>query len=453
MTDTTAAFRFGFGLPLPEGAPTTPEAMMAALRGPDLAAQTHFGGGGMVELLPLMENMRLARIEYKKNPDKKGAGKAERRAVQATHAMATVFMRATIARAVDSPDGLRERLAAFWADHFTTVSRSKLDRALPGSLMEDAIRPNLTGRFAALLQAVTLHPAMLIYLDQVNSIGPTSTRGKRRGKGLNENLARELMELHTLGVGSAYTQADVREMAELLTGLTFVGDKGFAFDQSRVEPGPDQVLGVSYDGKGLDPIKAALTDLARHPDTVRHVSGKLATHFVADTPDAGLVEALVAAWQDSDGDLGMVTQALLTHPAVWQAPPAKARQPFEFLVAGLRALGISGADVVAMPDKEFTNYIAGRLRDMGQPWHGAGGPDGWPEAAEAWINPQRLASRITWAMEVPARLVDPLPDPRDFAARALGDRASEVLMVAAGRAESLREGVGLVLASPEFNRR
>ncbi len=294
---------------------------------------------------------------------------------------------------------------------------------------------------------------MLLYLDQDSSIGPNSKRGKNRGKGLNENLARELMELHTLGVGAGYSQTDVREMAELLTGLTYVGDKGFAFDPSRVEPGADVVLGVSYDGKGTEPILKALQDLSVRPETARHIAGKLAVHFVADEPDPALVEALEAAWLDSGGDLAVVVNTLLTHPGVWEAPAQKARQPFEFLVASFRALGVTGADLVAMQPKEFTNFVDARLKEMGQPWNAAPGPDGWPEEADAWINPQRLASRITFAMEVPGRLVDPLPEPPAFAARALGDRASEALVLAASRAESLREGVGLVLASPEFNRR
>lgn len=453
MTDTTAAFRFGYGLPLPQGAPTTPQAMMAALRGPDLASQAHPGGGGIEVVRPLVLAAREARIANKKNPGLPGGAKAQQRTLRATYAVADVFMRATFARALDAPDGLRERLSAFWSDHFTTATRGRFDRALHGAMVEDAIRPNLTATFGTMLQAVTLHPAMLLYLDQDTSIGPNSTRGKKRSKGLNENLARELMELHTLGVGAGYSQTDVREMAELLTGLTYVGNKGFAFDQSRVEPGADVVLGVSYDGNGIEPILAALQDLSVRPETARHIAGKLAVHFVADVPDPGLVEALTAAWRDSGGDLAVVTQTLLTHPGVWDAPPEKARQPFEVIVASFRALGLTGAELIALSHENFTRHVTKRLGEMGQKWHSSPGPDGWPEEPAAWINPLRLASRITFAMEVPGRMVNPLPDPRAFAVTALGERASDGLLLAAARAESLREGVGLVLVSPEFNRR
>lgn len=452
MTDPIAAFRFGHGLPLPDGAPTTPEAMLATLAGPDHAA-TRFPAPGMAEVLPAFQRMRETNAALLKSPDDRTLRKADRRARRASSLLALQGAKAALARATASPDGLRERLAGFWGDHFTVVSRAPVLKPFPTAMMEDAIRPNLTGSFANLLIAVTLHPGMLTYLDQVNSIGPTSRRGSRRKRGLNENLARELLELHTLGVGGSYSQVDVRQMAELLTGLTFVPKEGFAFDAARAEPGPETVLGVTYDGNGTEPVLRALTDLARHPETVRHLSRKLAVHFVSDTPDPGLVAALEARWRDTDGNLLAVTEALLTHPAAWVPSPEKARQPFDFVAASFRALGFSGDRIMEATPEAFTRLALTPMADMGQPFQTAPGPDGWPEEAEAWITPQRLAARISWAMEVPGLLVSPIPEPAAFASRALGSRASERLLWAAARAESLREGVGLVLSSPEFNRR
>lgn len=444
-----AAFRFGYGLPLPEAAPADPEAMLAALTGPDAMA-VRWPVAGMAEALPLMRAERETRRQAKRESGAKAAHKAARAALEAAQEAA---LRATIARALDSPDGFRERLVAFWADHFTAAARSPQDALLPYALVEEAIRPNLNQPFATMLTAAEFHPAMLVYLDQVRSVGPGSRGGLAQGSGLNENLAREVIELHTLGAGAAYAQGDVRQMAELLTGLAYNLKRGMYFDQNRAEPGAEAVLGRSYDGEGLAPIRAVLADLARHPDTARHLARKLAVHFVSDTPEPGLVAALEAEWRQSGGDLARVHGALLRHPGAWAGGAAKARQPFEFVVAGMRSLGLSGSDVAAMPGKLFSRHVGAALAGMGQPWKAPRGPDGWPEAAEAWITPQGLAARITWAMQAPVRLVAALPDPVALAGRALGGRAEAALLQAAAQAEDRREGVGLVLASPAFNRR
>jgi uncharacterized protein (DUF1800 family) len=270
---------------------------------------------------------------------------------------------------------------------------------------------------------------------------------------LNENLARELLELHTLGVSAGYGQADVRQLAELLTGLTLAPDEGFVFDKGRAEPGAETVLGVEYKGDGVAPILQMLDDLAVRPETARHLAGKLAVHFVADVPEAGLVAALEATWIRTRGDLAAVTGVLLSHKSAWVPEAGKARQPFDFLVAALRALGVSADQIYGAEGKAFRRMVLDPLADMGQPLWQAPGPDGWPEAAADWITPQGLAARISWAIEVPERLVTPLPDPRDFVTKALGMRASARLVWAVSAAESVREGVGLTLAAPEFNRR
>jgi uncharacterized protein (DUF1800 family) len=434
MDPQTYAIRFGFGLPAPDPA--------VALTGPDLAAEA-WPGASLAEIGPVLTAYRLA----KKARDEAGIKAAHR----ASDALALRGAKAILARAVGSTDPFRERLVVFWADHFTVAAKSRMDRALPSILVDEAIRPHVTGRFADMLRAVITHPVMLTYLNQEASYGPSSRKGTRLKKGLNENLARELLELHTLGVGAGYSQTDVREMAELLTGLS-VTPVGFDFDQRRVEPGPETVLGVTYHGKGLEPILQALDDLAARPETAAHIAGKLAVHFVSDTPDPGLVAALSGVFQDSGGDLPATAWALLGHPVV-EAVGAKARQPFDFMVAALRGLGVAPEHLLALEPKLFNAHVLAPLKAMGQPLHQAPGPDGWPEAAASWITPQGLAARIDWAMQVPQRLQRPLPDPRAFLAAALGSRAGERLVRAVSAAESARDGVGLVLASPEFNRR
>ena len=449
MTPSLIATRFGYGLPQPAGAPQSPTDMLAALAGPDIAARD-WPIDGLAVLQPKLAQLR----------EMKGAGRTDPTLIPVYDQLLTDIAiatataeRSTIARALDAPDGFRERLVAFWADHFTVVAKTKVESMLPYALVEDAIRPHIRGRFSDLLIAVTLHPAMLNYLDQSQSVGPNSFQGKRQEKGLNENLAREVMELHSLGVGAGYGQDDVRQMAELLTGVTYDPRLGTRFEPRRAEPGPETVLGVTYDGAGMDPVRAALGDLGRRPETGAHIARKLAVHFVSDTPDAGLVAALQAAFVATDGDLTAVYTALLQHPAAGTDRAEKIRQPVDFIVASLRALGLGGADLMAMKRNVWRSKILGGMADMGQAWKRPKGPDGWPEDADAWISPQLLATRITWVMQVPAILVPKLPDPVALLQSCLADRASDALIWAVSRAENIREGVGLVLASAEFNRR
>lgn len=446
---TTLAFRFGYGLPAPEGAANDPAGMMALLAGPDAMATRH-KGVGFATALPLLTDLDETRRAQRKDPVQKPAYKA---AIEASDNAAIAGAQAWFARELDNPDGFRERLVRFWADHFSTTAKNRQELLLPGTLIEDAIRPHVTGRFADMLQAATLHPAMLIYLDQVLSVGPGSKTGQKRGRGLNENLARELIELHTLGVNAGYSQDDVRQMAELLTGLSVDWPRGFVFEPRWAEPGSETVLGITYDGIGVDPILAALNDLAMRPETAGHIARKLVVHFVSDVPDDALVAHVRAAYLKTGGDLMAVYSALLDHPGAWVKEAAKARQPFEFIVGSLRALGITGDALMQGGERPFRRFIIRSMQVMGQPLQGPPGPDGWPEDTAAWINPAGLAARINWAMAVPAQFLDDLPDPKTLAERALGSRASERLLWAADRAESVREGVGLVLASAEFNRR
>lgn len=447
-SSSLAAFRFGCGLPHAPGAPLTVEAMLAALTAPDeMAARFPIVGFDWFQ-------ERTAEIALnKKAAETDPALKARLDEVDKEIDRAGLrALRATLARAVDAPDAFRERLVAFWADHFT-VSANGMAQALgPYTLVEDAIRPHIAGRFGDMLSAVTHHPAMLIYLNQTRSVGPGSRQGLRAGGGLNENLARELLELHTMGVGADYSQTDVRQLAELLTGLTYDPRRGARFNARMAEPGAEEVLGKTYDGEGEAPIRAFLTDLARHPDTARHVSAKLAVHFIADSPDPGLIAAMAGVWQETGGDLAAVYGVLLRHPSALAEPAVKARQPFDFIVAALRALGVTGRQILDWPRDQLLQVVVLPLGAMGQRWKSPPGPDGWPEEIETWITPQALAERIGWAMRWPATLVA-LPEPATLAERALGDRASAATKWAVVRAETRAEGVGLVFASPEFNRR
>lgn len=443
------AIRFGCGLPVGSTAPVTPDAILAALRGPDVMAQA-WPIARFAEVQAETQALTTAKRDIKANPAAKTAFEASQARLAE---MANAALRTTIARFVMTEDSFRERLVAFWADHFTIVTPGKENAITAYAFVEDAIRPHIAGPFHTMLSAVVLHPGMLIYLDQTRSIGPNSRRAQRQGGGLNENLAREVLELHTLGVGANYSQEDVRQLAELLTGLTYDARRGLAFEGKRAEPGPEVVLGKSYDGKGDAPILAALQDIARHADTARHIARKLAVHFLSDNPDNAVVEAMAAAWGISGGDLSAVYAAFLQHPAAWNPVAEKARQPWDFLTASLRALGVQGAQIMTWDEAQLSSRVLYPLRAMGQNWKNPAGPDGWPEDIEAWITPQGLAERIGWGMTQPAALVSPLPHPPDFARTALGGRASPALLWATERAESRAEGIGIVLASPEFNRR
>lgn len=442
-----SAIRFGTGLPAP-GRATTPEAMLAALAGPDLAASA-WPGVSREEVTRTYQDAARLRRAVRRDPLLRPA---YRDATLATQAVQTKGLLVQMARGVGSEDGFRERLVQFWADHFTTEARFRHDVGLTAGMVEHAIRPHVGGRFLDMLAAATLHPAMLIYLDQVQSVGPGSRAGQRRGSGLNENLARELLELHTLGVGSDYAQEDVRQAAELLTGLTADADQGFFFNANFAEPGAETVLGRSYDGEGIAPVLSLLADLAVHPDTARHLARKLVVHFISDTPDEGQIASMADAYLASDGALAPLYAAMFAHPAAFAPTAHKARQPFDFIMATMRALEVPPAEIIGMGRGEARKRIILPMQAMGQAWARPGGPDGWEEDAAAWITPQGMAARINWAMSAPDDL-GRRPEPRVFVQTALGNRASERLIWAVNAAQDQREGLGLVLAAPEFNRR
>ncbi|MEM6478556.1 MAG: DUF1800 domain-containing protein [Pseudomonadota bacterium] len=380
--------------------------------------------------------------------------KAARAINDETALRATADFQGLIVRATGLPFGLGERLVAFWSDHFTATGTSAYRQYAPFSLSAEAIRPHIMGSFTDMLRAVARDPLMLYYLDGAASTGPNSRVGMRkRGRGLNENFAREIMELHTLGVEGRYTQRDVRELAELLTGLTLNKRMGFQFNPGLVEPGPEIVLGRVYEGDQIEAIDAVLGDLARHPDTARHLAWKLARHFTSDTPDEGLVRHVAARYAQSDGNLGEATAALLEHPAAWESGQGNVKWPFDFIASSLRALGMTDIEAAALPAQRVRRMLRNPLSAMGQPWQSAPDPAGWDEEDESWVTPQAVAERINWAMRAPQRLLDTLPDPRALLALVAGEDAPPELSFAVNAAETQSEGIGLILASPTFQRR
>ena len=237
--------------------------------------------------------------------------------------------------------GFVERLVVFWSNHFCiSANKGGIARMWAGSFEREAIRPYVLGRFGDMLKAVEQHPAMLFFLDNQQSLGPESRAGQNRKRGLNENLAREIMELHTLGVGGGYSQDDVTSLARIITGWTYAGRQGqlgtpgtFAFNANAHQPGAQRLLGKTYENTGVAQGEAALADLARHPSTAKFIAAKFARHFVADDPPPALVARLSDVFGQSDGDLKALTIALLDSDEAWQTPMTKMRSPFEFLVA------------------------------------------------------------------------------------------------------------------------
>ncbi|PRY25590.1 uncharacterized protein (DUF1800 family) [Aliiruegeria haliotis] len=453
---TLAEFRFGTGRSPRLEAPASVDAMLSALTRAD----------SMVRVFPvppfssIAEDARrhqsLQRAIRRNEGDVESQKEEFKKLRSRFSARKWRYAARQLARGLETEDGFRERLVAFWADHFTVVSKSFVTRPAVSMFIDEAIRPHVAGRFADLLRAATLHPMMLFYLDQTRSVGPNSPFAKGKpNRGLNENLAREVLELHSLGVDGAYGQDDVRQLAELFAGLGGNVPDGFKYFERRGEPGPEYVLGRAFGRRKpkIEDVHEVLDTLATHPDTAAHVARKLAVHFFSDTPDPDLVAALETRFLETGGDLTSVYAALLEHPTAFSRPMRKVRRPVEFIVAGLRALGMRGKTLTNLTPKRFRQLVTTPAQLMGQTWQTPTGPDGWPEDTGHWITPQGLAARIDWAMGVQGASELELSDPRDFVDVALGSLASERTLFAAGAAETRGDGIGLVLSSPEFQRR
>ena len=375
-----------------------------------------------------------------------------------------VNSRFTHAVSTDRP--FLERLTQFWSNHFA-VSIDKLAvLGLAGAMEREAIRPHVCANFTDLLLAAEKHPAMLLYLDNQTSVGPNSKAASlvaRRGKGrkldINENLAREILELHTLGVNGGYTQKDVTTFAQAISGWSVGGqdmgrrfaklgyDNGkpgeFFFREPFHEPGAKKLLGKTFGDDGRKQGEAILRDLALRPQTARHVCTKLARHFIADDPPKAAVERMTRAWLESRAELPAVYEALIRSPEAWEAPFAKFKTPADFLHAAYRGLGI--------PMREKRRAVQG-FEALGQRALSPGSPAGWPDTSADWDGSSALLKRIAWA-DVVAQRMGSARNARELAPQLLGDSLSEDTALAIARAESGAQALTLLLVSPEFMRR
>ncbi|MBI5323228.1 DUF1800 family protein [Bradyrhizobium sp.] len=358
---------------------------------------------------------------------------------------------ARIQRATMADCGIVERLVAFWSNHFCiSASKGGLARMWAGSFEREAIRPHVFGRFTDMLKAVEQHPAMLFFLDNQQSLGPDSRAGIFRNRGLNENLAREIMELHTLGVDGGYTQEDVTSLARVITGWTYAGRLGqlgtpgtFVFNANAHQPGAHRVLGKTYEAGGVAQGEAVLADLARHPSTAKFVAAKFVRHFVADDPPPALVARLQDVFTRTDGDLRAMTLALIDADEAWKAPLTKIRSPYEFMIATGRVL----ARIPGDPGR----YLGG-LNTLGQPLWSPAGPNGFPDTNAAWAAPEGMKLRLDIAAQVASRIADSV-DPRDLLEVVAANAASPETRRTVERAETRQQALALLLMSPEFQRR
>jgi uncharacterized protein (DUF1800 family) len=389
-------------------------------------------------------------------------------------------LRARLSTAALSVKPFNERLALFWANHFTVSGAKAGARGLIGAYEREAIRPHIAGSFEALLKSAVTHAAMLRYLDNDRSAGPRSQvvarlaqRAQRaaatpgadpmatRVTGLNENLAREVFELHTLGVsggGAAYggwggySQSDVTEFARVLTGwripLRDIDSNNAAaatthFDPTWHDPGSKTVLGKRY-AEGPDALNAVLHDLAVHPSTARFVSLKMARHFVSDDPPPALVARLEDDFRNTEGDLPSLYRTLIKSPEAWVEAPAKLKTPEEFVISSARLLNIGEQLFVRQPD--------GAINQLGQRVQGAPSPAGWPDRAEEWLGPDAVWKRVEWATRLADRFGRQV-DARALAQASLGPRLQASTLLQIERAADGPQALALLMLAPEFQRR
>lgn len=342
-----------------------------------------------------------------------------------------------------------EHLVWFWTNHFTVSTTAGRTLNFAGAFEREAIRPYIADTFENMLLAVASHPAMLVYLNNVASIGPHSRAGERTGKGRNENLGRELMELYSLGVDGGYTQADVIALANILTGWSLDprAPSGFGFFPNRHEPGPQILRGKRYNDDLRGGIQA-VRDLAHDPHTAHHIATKFATYFIADQPSPQSVARLETVFNKTGGNLKALAMAAVEDPVAWAPAPAKMRSPVEYVTAGYRLLGLPRGDNAAQQIRAGMSSA----RNMGEFPMTASSPNGWPLVSEAWTGPDAVLTRIEWAKQVGARM------PPDFNAASVADAGMGLLLAPAtrtamARAESQGDALALLLASPEFQRR
>jgi uncharacterized protein (DUF1800 family) len=383
------------------------------------------------------------------------------------HYRAQVLARAQSAATTARP--FAERLVHFWCNHFAVSADKFAVNGLAGALENEAIRPHVNGRFVDLLTAVEQHPAMIAYLDNQNSTGTDSEAAQfvrrpavwqrlagsgqpRRQLGINENLAREILELHTLGVDGGYTQTDVTTFAKIITGWSIGGGRGrfaggtpgeFYFREGLHQPGAKTFLGKSYRESGQRQGEAVLWDLAHHPSTAHFVATKLVRHFISDDPPAAAVERIAKVFLKSGGDLPQVYAELIDSPEAWEPEARKFKTPEDFVFSTLRALNVSPQQ----PDDVVHAFDL-----LGQRQYTPGSPAGWPDTAKSWDGSDALMRRVLWASRMAGKF-ERGADPSAVVATSLGSCARPETLTAINRAASASQGLALLLMSPEFQRR
>ena len=402
----------------------------------------------------LMTNVQAAQMEKRRQKqDRENNKEPQAEQVKSVQARSREVLRREIQARMfvgSSTDfAFHERLARFWSNHFSVSAKNPFTTALVGSYEREAIRPHILGQFDELAVNAITHPAMLIYLDNRQSVGPNSKVGQRGKRGLNENLAREVLELHTVTPAARYTQDDVTEFAKALTGWTLGGgrqaraQRGETIFEARIhEPGVRRIMGAGYADNGRYQAISIIKDLSQRPETAQNIAFKLARHFTADEPPASLVEKLKRAFLDNGGDLMPVYKALIEAPESWSPDPQKVKTPDELLTSTARLLG---------PDKVYSIDPRKVMEGLAQIPFTAPSPEGWPDTADAWLSPNGLMKRIEWANRIAEKTA--IQDGRLLLQTALGELASETTVKAVSRAESGEQALALALLSPEFQRR
>ena len=467
LSAAIAAHRFGLGEASLDTVGTDAPQWLAAQIGPADAPR----GEGLLSTRAALEHVAAEREQRKLAKNPPAGMTAEQVLAGHYREVITADVRSRLLTAATTTRPFAERLHLFWANHFTVSLAKGSARGLVGAFERDAMRPHIAGSFEALLVASTTHPAMLRYLDNFQSAGPHSAIVARAAKraarmdesprvtGLNENLAREVLELHTLGAESArgtapndtpsYTQADVTAFAAVLTGWR-VGlqdtDPARSFDAAWHEPGRKTLLDKTYP-EGPDALRMVLHDLAVHPATARFVATKLARHFVADDPPGALVDRLARTYLREGTQLAPVYRELIASPEAWSAQPAKLKTPEEFVVSSVRVLR-QRARLFERGDAPN----AGGIVTLGQRVHAPPSPAGWSDRAEDWLGPDAVWKRVEWATRTGARLGTNV-DARALAAQSLGPLLRAETKTQLDRAADGPQALALLLMAPEFQRR